>query len=128
VAAQVGGVVIDYSLTIFKYKIKLVHFHSPRKTYASNINNEKNTTPKKSPKRKNRSGGVASAVTNDSVSRNNEILFYGDSLTFGMSHTTADTYETTWPQLILPRLNDINSKSKIIEKVHCAPAQHDLMI
>jgi lysophospholipase L1-like esterase len=95
-------------------------YNSPRKTYASNINNENNTTPKKSPKRKSRSGGVASAVTNDSVSRNNEILFYGDSLTFGMSHTTADRYETTWPQLIFPRLNAINSKLKIIESALCS--------
>ena len=29
-----------------------------------------------------------------------EILFYGDSLTYGMAHDCCDRYDTTWPRLL----------------------------
>ena len=90
-----------------------------RSTRASRSNGLE-TTPKKSPKRKTRSGGVAATVSEEAISRNNEILFYGDSLTFGMSHTTADRYVTTWPQLIRPHLDAAKSKLKIVESALCS--------
>ena len=46
-----------------------------RSTRASRSNGLE-TTPKKSPKRKTRSGGVAATVSEEAISRNNEILFY----------------------------------------------------
>ena len=87
--------------------------------------NASKNTPKKSPKRKTRSGGVAPTTSlnntcSETLSRNNEILFYGDSLTFGMSHATADRYKTTWPQLVLPRLQAVKSHLSIVESALCS--------
>ena len=87
--------------------------------------NASKNTPKKSPKRKTRSGGVAPTTSlnnacSETTSRNNEILFYGDSLTFGMSHATADRYKTTWPQLVLPRLQAVKSHLNIVESALCS--------
>jgi hypothetical protein len=48
-----------------------------------------------------------------------EILFYGDSLTYGMSHTDdAYRYETTWPRIIEKRL--LSRGLRVVESALCS--------
>ena len=47
-----------------------------------------------------------------------EILFYGDSLTFGMHHAKASRYGQTWPQLLEERLHNQNYRA--IESALCS--------
>ena len=47
-----------------------------------------------------------------------EVLFYGDSLTWGMSHSTSARYKKTWPQLIEERLNGLGYR--VVESALCS--------
>ena len=47
-----------------------------------------------------------------------EILFYGDSLTYGMAHDCCDRYDTTWPRLLENRL--VSKGLRTIESALCS--------
>ena len=65
-----------------------------------------------------RQGGVNQT---EEMERNNEFLFFGDSLTYGMSHATADRYFVTWPNLLKERLTVASSsKYTIVESALCS--------
>ena len=94
-----------------------------RKRSDSRSSKLKTTSPKETNKRKRGSRGVvAKGGNNDSDSDSDvestaphEIVFFGDSLTHGMSHDRADRYALPWPRIIQKQL-----KEHDLDVVECA--------
>lgn len=67
--------------------------------------------------------GGSSSTTTTSKSNNNkvpkDILFYGDSLTWGMAHNYTGRYIETYPKMLEQRLNE-NGGWKVIEAALCS--------
>ncbi len=71
-----------------------------------------------SPDTQRKRGRKSSNKRNIKLTTKREILFYGDSLTYGMHHSQAARYKTTWPQLIEERINDIGYR--VVESALCS--------
>lgn len=61
---------------------------------------------------------VKSNVNNQTTSDVNDVLFYGDSLTFGMAHNFTGRYDTTWPRMLEDKLS--KRGFKCVESALCS--------
>ena len=90
----------------------------PRRERSGTINAFPSNPTKKQKVVHLRKGGVNQKVKS---SRNNEFLFFGDSLTYGMSHNSAERYFLTWPQLLRDRIKTaIKGDYHIVESALCS--------
>jgi lysophospholipase L1-like esterase len=79
-------------------------------------------------KRSNKSGDMTAGSSDDDESDSEdegppdgppEILFYGDSLTYGMAHDRAGRYDTPWPRLLAEQLQEEEGLT-IVESAMCS--------
>ena len=85
-----------------------LHISTSSKTPSTSEPNPSLTpTSKGKRKRPGRRGVVRGGVEEEeSSTAPREVVFFGDSLTYGMSHDRADRYGTPWPRLLEARLKE----------------------